>query len=202
MSLLDENPSMRHENSGLAWPRHLLLILFVAAAGPLSCGEPASSSGGPSAADLAAYGTSYLQRRGQEPRPNALGEPVRFEDFAGRFLWVEYAAPWCGPCDRQAGEAKAFKLRAPQGELSLLTVMTSEMGGYGHPATIATAKAWAQKHGLPAAAVLAADLTHKTVPEHILFSPEGHTLFIRQGLLSAEEMERLFLEHKGKWEER
>ena len=44
---------------------------------------------------------SYSSGRTQEPRPNALGEPVSMTDFEGSFVWSEYAATWCKACSQQ-----------------------------------------------------------------------------------------------------
>jgi hypothetical protein len=138
--------------------------------------------------------TSYARGRDVE-RVNARGSPVRWRDYAGQFLWVEYAAPWCGICAQQTSELR--DLRPPN--TAMVTVMTSEMGGYGHPATPATAAAWAERYGLDPDRVIAADLTSLSVPRHLLFSPEGHTLFARAGYMSRQEIDAVIKARQADW---
>ncbi len=66
--------------------------------------------------------------------------------------------------------------------------MTSDMGGYGDPATKATAARWSSQFGLDPARVLAADLTASKIPKHILFSPDGQVLFEQTGQMSADQI--------------
>jgi hypothetical protein len=138
--------------------------------------------------------TSYARGRDVE-RVNARGSPVRWRDYAGQFLWVEYAAPWCGICAQQTSELR--DLRPPN--TAMVTVMTSEMGGYGHPATRATAAAWAGRYGLDPDRVIAADLTSLSVPRHLLFSPEGHTLFARDGYMTRQEVDAVINARQADW---
>ncbi len=138
--------------------------------------------------------TSYARGRDVE-RVNARGGSVRWRDYAGQFLWVEYAAPWCGICAQQTPELRG--IQPPNTEM--VTVMTSEMGGYGHPATRATAAAWAERYGLDPDKVIAADLTSLSVPRHLLFSPEGHTLFARDGYMSGQEVDAVISARQADW---
>ena len=48
--------------------------------------------------------------------------------------------------------------------------------------------------------VLAAELWYKTVPEHRFYSPEGHTLFVHVGYLSAEQIRKVIDYYKTGWE--
>ena len=61
--------------------------------------------------------------------------------------------------------------------------MTSEIGGYGHPATRETAKRWAERLSLRPEHVVAADLTSLTLPQHRLFGPDGREVFSHMGQL-------------------
>jgi thiol-disulfide isomerase/thioredoxin len=144
--------------------------------------------------------TSYYGQRGTLSRLNAKGELVALEQFAGRFIWAEYAAPWCGPCEPQARDARAVA-RSAGPEVVFLTVMTSDMGGYGDPATPATAAKWAARFGLDPEKVLAADLTAMTIPKHILFSPDGHVLLERTGQIFAGEIRSTLSRYMADWKE-
>jgi hypothetical protein len=95
---------------------------------------------------------------------------VAYEQFAGQFIWADYAAPWCQPCEPQTQDVKAVDDSIGP-EVVFFTVMTSDMEGYGDPATVETAARWASRFGLDPGRVLAADLTAMTIPKNLLFSP-------------------------------
>jgi thiol-disulfide isomerase/thioredoxin len=139
--------------------------------------------------------TSYSMGKIQKPRPNALGRPVAMTHFAGSFVWAEYAAPWCGPCTRQATEIKAVEKQA-EGDVVFITIMTSRSNQYNDHATVDTAKSWASRFGLDPKRVLAAELWSKTIPEHRLYSPQGHTLFVHVGGLSAKQITEILSYYK------
>lgn len=142
---------------------------------------------------------SYSQGRTQEPRPNALDEPVHMTDFEDQFVWAEYAAPWCKACSWQAEEAK--KVEAALGdEIVFLTIMTSKSSKYNDHATVDTARRWAGRFGLDKERVLAAKLWAKTIPEHRFYSPQGHTLFVHVGSLTADQIRRVIRHYKADWE--
>jgi thiol-disulfide isomerase/thioredoxin len=131
--------------------------------------------------------TSYSSGRTQKPRPNALGEPVAMTDFEGNFVWAQYAAPWCNVCTWQAPETKKVE-KEMEGAIVFLTNMTGKSNKYNDHATVDTAKAWASRFGLDPKRVLAAELWFKTIPEHRFYSPQGHTLFVHVGALSANQI--------------
>ena len=79
--------------------------------------------------------------------------------------------------------------------------MTSDMGGYGEPATVATASKWATRFGLDPARVLAADLTAMTIPKNLLLSPEGHLLFEKTGQMRAAEIRDVLNRYMTDWRE-
>ena len=58
-------------------------------------------------------------------RGNALGEEVCVAEFEGRFLWADYAAPWCQPCLAQAQVINALESKLGD-RVVFLTVITSE----------------------------------------------------------------------------
>lgn len=143
---------------------------------------------------------SYSTGRTQEPRLNALNKPVHMTDFEGSYVWAEYAAPWCQPCNWQAPQAK--KVEAQRGsEITFLTIMTSNSTSYNDHASVATAKSWSQRFSLPPERVLAAQLWYKTIPEHRFYSPDGHTLFVHVGALTAEQINEVIDYYKEGYEE-
>ena len=143
--------------------------------------------------------TSYSSGRTQQPRLNALGEPVSMTDFEGKFVWSEYAATWCQACSWQTPETKKVK-REMEGSVVFLTIMTGKSVNYNDHATVDTAKTWANRFNLDPKHVLAADLWFKTIPEHRFYSPQGHTLFVHVGSLSADQIRKAILHYKTNWE--
>ncbi len=143
--------------------------------------------------------TSYSTVRHQAPRMNALGEPVDIAEFEGNFVWAEYAASWCKTCAWQTPQTKKVE-RELEGELVFLTIMTGKSTKYDDHANVSTASAWANRFKLDASRVLAAELWFKTVPEHRFFSPQGHTLFVQVGALSAEQIREVIAHYTAEWE--
>ena len=142
---------------------------------------------------------SYSSGRTQEPRRNALDKPVSMTDFEGKFVWSEYAATWCPVCSRQTPETQRIENELGE-EIVFLTVMTGKSNAYDDHATVATAKDWARRYNLDQERVIAAELWFKTVPEHRFCSPEGHTLFVHVGYLSAEQIREVIAYYKTGWE--
>lgn len=157
----------------------MLVIVAGAASG---CGE---SDQNPAVGDM--LDTSYYGQRGSVVRPNANGDMVSLDEYDGSFIWAEYAAPWCSHCEPQA-KATRDVARSFGRDVVFLTIMTSDMGGYGDPATPSTAYKWAARFRLDPVRVLAADLTAMTIPKHILFSPDGHVLYEKTGRISGTEI--------------
>jgi len=143
--------------------------------------------------------TSYYGHRGQTFRPNAQGEMVCIDQYEGKFLWADYAAPWCPACKPQTRDILQLDGRCGE-DVVFLTVMTSDMKGYGNPATRETAARWSKAFGLDRTQVLAADLTATTIPKHILFSPDGQVLFEKTGQMGASEIRSTLTRCKQQWE--
>jgi len=78
--------------------------------------------------------------------------------------------------------------------------MTGKSNKYNDHATVAIAKQWAGRFKLDPARVLAVELWFKTVPEHRFYSPEGHTLFVHVGFLSADQIMEVIDYYKTDWE--
>lgn len=102
------------------------------------------------------------------------------------------------PCVPQTQDAHAVDSSYGP-EVVFITVMTSDVGGYGDPATVATAAKWASRFGLDPERVLAADLTAMTIPKHLLFSPDGHLLFEKTGQMRASEMRDVLVRYMADW---
>ena len=165
----------------------------------LGCGKSASNNN-PYVGNMNDF--SYSGQRTDEGcvyRVNALGEEVCVGEFQERFVWVDYAAPWCKPCLSQATEIKT--LEDELGDQSVfLTVVTSESIEYQSIPTRKTAKGWAQRFGLnPARVVVATDRWGMTVPTHILFSPTGQTLYRAQGFHSKEQILEIMDRYRRDW---
>jgi len=143
--------------------------------------------------------TSYSTVREQPPRLNAYNTPVKIESYEGRFLWAEYAATWCKTCAQQAPQIKKAQAML-KNEVSFITVMTGQSTRYGDHGTVKSAMLWASKHQLDPRHVYAAKLWYKTIPEHRLFSPEGHTLFVHVGYLNSEQILKIIEYYKTGWE--
>jgi len=140
----------------------------------LSCqGRP---DGG--AVDMADF--SYGGRRGEMYGPTASGETFDLAQFRGRFVWVDYSAPWCGPCNGQAPVIQKLE-RTYEGEVVFLTLLQSDRDPRT-PASERTARQWASQYRLEPAHVAASEEGARFVPTHILFSPLGQTLYTKAGL--------------------
>jgi thiol-disulfide isomerase/thioredoxin len=129
---------------------------------------------------------SYGGRRGGHYGPNATGETVGLDQFAGRFVWVDYSAPWCGPCVRQAPIVRKVE-HDYAGKAVFLTVITSERDPRS-PATTHTAQRWANQHKLDPTHVIASDEGARYIPTHIVFSPMGQTLYFKSGVHSETQI--------------
>ncbi len=142
---------------------------------------------------------SYFKGRDTPPRISASGKQIAMPQFEGSFLWAEYAAPWCSPCGPQS-RVIADLDGSMDDSIVFLTVMTSETGGYGHPATHRTAQSWARAHRLdPDLVVAATDLTSVTIPRHIFYSPEGQMLFLKTGTMRAAEIRDVISKRSADW---
>ncbi len=173
------------------------VIVVLLLAGTLQ-GCDVSFLGGSPVGDMT--DVSYDGQRSRVRRPNAQGDLVALEQFAGRFVWTDYAAPWCGPCQPQTRNLLAVE-QSLAGEVVFLTIMTSEMRGYGHPATPETAARWASRFGLDPQRVLAADLATMSIPRNLLFSPDGQLLFDKTGLMSADGIRSTLGRYMNDWQE-
>jgi thiol-disulfide isomerase/thioredoxin len=145
---------------------------------------------------------SYAGQRTAEKivyRVNALGEMVSVVEFEGRFVWADYAAPWCKPCVAQAQVIKRLE-NAFGDKVVFLTVMTSASPEYESIPTQETARAWSQRCGLnPNRVVAATDQWAKYIPTHILFSPEGQTLYRSTGYMTGDQIRGILSDYVKDW---
>lgn len=143
---------------------------------------------------------SYSGGRGKAYGPNGLGQTVSADRFEGRFVFVEYAAPWCSSSGPQAVSFRNLmsRKRFSGREVVFLTVMTGGEEALT-PSTRETAAEWAKRYGLDPARVASEGRSSRTVPQHALFSPMGQTLYRMEGLLSEDQMATVLDRHIGEW---
>lgn len=128
---------------------------------------------------------------------SATGEAIALTDFAGDFVWLDYAAPWCSTCDPQSRTISTLE-RSLGHEVVFLTVITTDMNL--NPATPQTARSWARRYNLQTGQVLVGAWA-RFLPQHVLFSPTGQTLYRHTGLLTAEQIKSVLLAHVESWQE-
>jgi thiol-disulfide isomerase/thioredoxin len=140
---------------------------------------------------------SYANRRDKEYGPSANGHTLRMADYKGHFVWIDFAAPWCSPCQRQAPVIR--NLEKDYGErIIFLTMMTTDASGRG-PANTHTARQWARQHHLDPSRVVPTGERARTIPQHLLFSPLGQTLEWRIGLMSDADIRAVLAQHTREW---
>ena len=148
------------------------------------------------------YGGQIAADGTVKKRVNALGKDVAPTDFAGVFVWADYAAPWCQPCIPQARAIARLDRAYGDEQVVFLTVITSATAGRRTDPTPDTAKAWAKRFGLvPERVVAATDLWGTIIPMHVLYSPEGQTLHVSTGGLSASQIRDILERYMGDWKE-
>jgi thiol-disulfide isomerase/thioredoxin len=141
---------------------------------------------------------SYAGRRGKSYGPSASGKTIQIADFKGRFVWIDYSAPWCGPCLRQARVIKQIE-KAHGNKVVFITMMTSDHGP-GRPATRQTARQWSKQFALEPDHVVPTDERHRTIPQHVVFSPLGQTLYWKVGLHNGAQIRSVLAEHMREWQ--
>lgn len=154
-------------------------ITFALATGLFGC------TGGDSGGDLYLQNMndfSYGGRRDKVIGTSASGETVKLSQYSGKFVWVDFSAPWCGPCRRQASVIKNLESRYTD-RVVFLTLMTSD-NSPREPATVQTALAWAKQYGLDPRHVMTSSERTRVIPTHLVFSPAGQTLYFESGVHS------------------
>lgn len=158
-----------------------LIVLLSVIVAALSC---SGGSDDPVVGNLDDF--SYMGRRGVPYGPTATGQTLDLAAFKGKYVWVDYSAPWCGPCVSQAPTIRRLE-HAYNGRVVFLTVLVSDSSPR-NPATRATARVWASQHQLEAAHVAAGREAVRYIPTHVLFSPMGQTLFRKSGVFSEAQI--------------
>ncbi len=138
--------------------------------------------------------------RNRPPPPGTFvdgtGKTVSLDDYAGRYVWIDYAAEWCAACTPQTMAIKAVAADAP-GDVAFVTIMTTEREGYGHPSTAATAARWASRFDLDPNHVWAGQVSYRYLPRNLLYSPRGDALFDEVGELDAGRIRAEIATHVG-----
>jgi len=165
------------------------------------CSNDARQPDNPHVGDM--YDTSYsgqVTPQRVKYRINAQGEKIRIDRYAGLFVWTDYAAPWCAPCTPQARVIHRLE-RAWPDRVVFVTIMTSESAGYEDIPDQRSARTWAARFELePSMVVAATDQWSRTVPAHLLYSPQGHTLFAHTGGMTEEQIREVVTRYTADWE--
>jgi len=169
-----------------------LLTVLIAVGGGVFLWQtgmsPVLTFAGSGASASSAYGGMADRGMGT----NALGRRVTTDQFAGRYLWVEYSAPWCGHCPNQARQTRSAH-RMVGSDVAFLTILTSEQ--VMQPATVQTAERWARRHRLDERFVVAGGNTSMPVPQHRLYGPGGELLYSGRGLHSSAQIAAAIRKH-------
>ncbi len=101
----------------------------------------------------------------------ASGRPVALDDYAGKWVLVNFAASWCTPCQLEMPALESFARAGSRYDATVLTV-TYDAGD-----TAGMRGMFRADHATwPAVADAAADVTwgvQKGIPQSFLVSPEG-----------------------------
>jgi len=146
---------------------------------------------------------SYSNGRGKTYGPNALGRKVGLEQFKGKFIWVDYASPWCSSCPRQAKVMQKIKGYL-ENEVIFLTVISGDKKPTT-PATEETAAKWAKRFNLDPKYIVAEGASYRIVPQHAFFSPLGQTLYRKESFHTQDQIKSVISakrEEWGKWHKR
>lgn len=141
---------------------------------------------------------SYESMRGRSYGLDGHGRSVAPESFAGAFLWVQYAAPWCGYCPKQARETAAVA-REFSRNITFLTVLTSGARPMA-PTDSVQAADWARRYGMDPSLVVAGRLPSMSVPQYRFFGPEGRLLSSGTGLMRATDIKATIVQGLRRYE--
>lgn len=140
---------------------------------------------------------SYAGRSNKQYGPSASGGSVQLADFKGRYVWIDFSAPWCPPCRQQASVIRGLEKKYPD-KVVFITMMTSDQA-VSSPASEHTARQWAKQYGLDPSHVAPTTEWARKIPQHILFSPLGQTLDWRIGLMRDAEIKAVIASHMRDW---
>ncbi len=179
------------------WTGYVLLSILLVTAG---CGGDKRSDN-PYLGNMNDFSYSgQVTPDGTIYRVSANGRDVSVAEFKGRFVWADYAGPWCQPCVTQAQAIESIENTFGD-RVVFLTVVTSKSPQYEDVPDQQTAKTWAGRFGLdPDRVVVATNLWAWTIPTHVLYSPQGQTLYRSTGYLPAEQITDLLSTYMRDWE--
>lgn len=144
---------------------------------------------------------SYMELKGVV-RQNAEGRFLKIEAFEGKFVWVQYASPWCSYSAPQTQINRSLEKHFDK-DIVFLTILTSVLINQGKEFTepaLQDAKAWAERFSISPERVLIPKPHLMTItPRHILFSPKGQTLFDKTGFMSEEEIQDVLGRYIEDW---
>jgi hypothetical protein len=158
----------------------------VALAVLCACGWPSDDQSGEWYTDWDRSGGCNSPIERSNTWTNAFDEVVDPCTREGKFVWITYAALWCGSSVRQAPRV-AEAVRRSDGDVRFITTLT---GGaeVSTPATVDDARGWADRFGLARAWTVTEGHSTRTIPQHALIGPDGRTWFRYVGSMSADEI--------------
>lgn len=117
------------------------------------------------------------------------GKPLGLcDDYEGYYVWVTYVAGWCRASRQQAAVFAPLIRRLPA-DTDYAVVLTSGDEVFV-AATAAETRQWAQGYGFDLDRTVAeTEASNRVVPQHLLLSPDGRTLWRYIGHLEASEIE-------------
>ncbi|PIE02996.1 MAG: hypothetical protein CSA81_04620 [Acidobacteria bacterium] len=126
------------------------------------------------------------------------GQDFALADYSGKYIWLDFSAPWCPPCRSQAPHMKEMEEHTE--DVVFITVMVSGEGR--RPATRKTASNWAEQYGLNRNCVVT-DIDGRfvrhwgvrSIPLNVLISPDGEVLHKKSGSHFTSEMQQIISKH-------
>ncbi|MBK1674010.1 hypothetical protein CKO35_11960 [Ectothiorhodospira shaposhnikovii] len=165
---------------------HARLFACLLALPLFSCGSPRDQTGEFYTDWDRAGGCAGVQSVADD-RLDATGRRVDVCDRVDNgWIWVTYAAAWCGASQSQASPIRELH-RSAMPSLQVYTVLTGADEPF-QPAGVGDARRWAGRFGLPPEGVLAEGHSTRTLPQHLLIGPDGRTWYRYIGYLQATEM--------------
>ena len=118
----------------------------------------------------------------------------KLASFDGNFIWLDFSAPWCGPCRSQASQMKHMEEANP--DVAFVTILVSDQN-QGRPSH-ETARAWSRQYGLNPGRVVAdvkGEMSRawnvSSIPLNVLISPDGTILYSQTGSHQVRQMQEI-----------
>jgi peroxiredoxin len=112
--------------------------------------------------------------------PSLHGEPVRLDDFRGRYVLLNFWATWCGPCKMEMPSLENLNRKFPASKLSVVGVSNDMFG-----ATVV--KPYVESQGLTFPILLdpGSDVSNSfhvlSLPSTYLIDPDGNIIGEQSG---------------------